>query len=38
MDLSRMSVVLINVALDIPDWRGIRKQIDARRLQNQIQR
>jgi hypothetical protein len=31
MDLSTMSVVLVNVDLDIPDWRGIRKQIDERK-------
>jgi len=37
MDLSTMSVVLVNVDLDIPDWRGIRKKLDARRLPNHFQ-
>jgi hypothetical protein len=28
-DLDRISVVLINGALEIPDWTGIRSRLDA---------
>lgn len=29
--LAEMSVVIVNVEMDIPDWRGIRKKLDERR-------